>query len=68
MSLLGNEKARLATYLPLYALTCSFDAVTGLYNICFQADGSRRAMELEEEATGIAQDCAGLITTPEWSG
>lgn len=39
-------------------------AVATLDDIGFQADGSRRAMELEEQAAGVAEDGAILVPSP----
>ena len=55
-------------YLSFLTLPCSFDTVTGLYDIGFQTDGSRRAMQFEEEATGIAQNRTHLVATPKRCG
>lgn len=42
----------------------SLDAVAALDNVCLETDGTRTAMQLEEEAASIAQDRAHLVATP----
>lgn len=49
-------------------MTLSFDAIATLDDICLEADGSWFAVKLEKKATGIAQDGAGVIATPQRSG
>lgn len=41
-----------------------FDPVSQLDGVRFQADGSGPAMELQKEATCVAQDLARLVTAP----
>lgn len=62
---LSANRREKATYLLFLPLTCSFHTITRLNDIGFETDGSGGAMELEEEAAGIAQDGAHLITTPK---
>lgn len=45
-----------------------FDPVSGLDGVCLQADGTGAAVELQEQATGIAQHLAGFVPSPERSG
>lgn len=42
----------------------SLDAVAALDNVCLETDGTRTAVQLEEETTSIAQDRAHLVATP----
>jgi len=44
------------------------DAVARLDHVGLERDGTRAAVQLEEEAAGVAEDGAGLIATPERSG
>lgn len=44
-----------------------FDPVSGLDGVCLQADGTGAAVELQEQATGIAQHLAGFVPSPEGS-
>jgi hypothetical protein len=48
-------------------LTSCLDAIAAFDDICFEADGSRPAVKLQEEPAGIAKNGTRLITTPEWS-
>ena len=76
ISLAGLEKrsvrwSRLwAAYLLLHvhARTHSLDAVAALDNVCLEGNGPRPAVQLEEQAAGIAEDGAGLVATPQRSG
>ena len=51
-----------------WALGRGFDTVPALDNVCFQADRTRSAMELEEQAARVAEHGTGFIATPERSG
>jgi hypothetical protein len=42
----------------------SLDAVAALDNVRLETDGTRTAMQLEEETASIAQDRAHLVATP----
>ena len=44
------------------------DAIARLDHVGLERDGTRAAVQLEEEAAGVAEDGAGLIATPERSG
>jgi hypothetical protein len=46
----------------------SLDAVAAFDDIGLEGDGSRAAVQLQEEAAGIAEDRARLIATPERRG
>jgi hypothetical protein len=61
-------KQRLTHFL-LYSLcrTRTLNAVATLDNICLQAYRPRSAVEFEEQATGIAEDRANLVSSPEGS-
>ena len=48
-------------------MTSCLDAIATFDDICFEADGSRPAVQLQEEPAGIAKNGTRLITTPEWS-
>jgi hypothetical protein len=54
---------------PCYLLACaraaSLDAVTALDDIGFERDRAWSAVQLQEEAAGVAQDRASLIASPE---
>ena len=41
------------------------DAIARLYHVGLERDGSRAAVEFEEEATSVAEDGAGLVAAPE---
>jgi uncharacterized membrane protein YcjF (UPF0283 family) len=41
------------------------DAIARLYHVGLERDGSWAAVELEEEAAGVAEDGAGLVAAPE---
>lgn len=47
------------------ALVGGFDSIPTLDHVGFQAYGSGSAVEFEEEPAGVAEDCAGLIASPE---
>jgi hypothetical protein len=55
-----------------YLLTATgpacLDAVAALDNIGLERDGAGSAVELQEQAAGVAQDRAGLIAAPEGRG
>lgn len=53
-------------YFFLLCLARSLDPVATLDDIRLQADGTRGAVELEEQTTGIAQDGADLVPPPQW--
>jgi hypothetical protein len=55
-------------YLLPRALRGSFDTVPALDNVCLQADRTRSAVELEEQAASVAEHGAGFIATPERGG
>jgi hypothetical protein len=42
----------------------SLDAVAALDDVRLETDGTRTAMQLEEETASIAQDRAHLVATP----
>jgi len=44
------------------------DAVAALDDVGLEGDGARPAVQLEEEAAGVAQDGARLVTAPERRG
>lgn len=44
------------------------DAVAALDHVGLEGDRARAAVQLEEEAAGIAEHAAGLVATPEWCG
>jgi len=44
------------------------DAVARLDHVRLERDGTRAAVQFEEEAAGVAEDGAGLIAAPEGSG
>jgi len=46
-------------------LACSLDPITTLDDICFEADGSRSIVQLEEQAASVAQNRARVIATPQ---
>lgn len=52
-------------YLLLLCLARGLDPVATLDDIRLQADRTRRAVELEEQTTGIAQDGADLVPPPQ---
>lgn len=47
--------------------TGTLNAVATLDNICLQAYRPRSAVEFEEQATGIAEHGANLVSSPEGS-
>lgn len=59
-----------ATYLLLHfhARAHGLDAIATLDDICLEGDGTWAAMQLEKQATGIAEDCARFIAPPKRSG
>ena len=52
-------------YLSLLAWNCSLDSISTLDHVRLEADRTRGAMQLEEEATGVTKNRADLIATPE---
>jgi hypothetical protein len=64
----GREAIRVGRVLLARTLTGGLDAIPALDDIGLEADGSRAAVELQEEATGIAENRAGLVAAPERSG
>jgi hypothetical protein len=48
----------------LLGASSSLDAVAALDNVRLETDGTRTAMQLEEETASIAQDRAHLVATP----
>lgn len=48
-------------------MTSCLDAIAAFDDICFEADGSRPAVQLQEEPASIAENRTRLIATPEWS-
>jgi hypothetical protein len=52
-------------YLSLCAGSASLDAVAALDDIGLERDGARAAVQLQEEAAGVAEDGARLIAAPE---
>lgn len=52
-------------FLHLHTRAHGFDTVAALDDIGLERDGAWAAMQLEEQATGIAQDLASLIAPPE---
>lgn len=52
----------------LGALTRSLDAVPALDHVRLEAYRARAAVQLEEQATGVAEDGTDLIASPERSG
>ena len=54
-------------YLLSRPLTSCLDAIAAFDDICFEADGSRSAVQLQEEPAGIAENRTRLIATPKWS-
>ena len=40
------------------------NAVAALDHIGFERNGPGTAVELEEEAAGVAEDCTGLVASP----
>ena len=42
----------------------SLDSVSALDNVGLERDGARAAVELEEQAAGVAQNRAGLVAAP----
>lgn len=57
-----------SSYLFLLAVSGTFDPVTTLNHVGFQADRSWSSVELQEEATGVAQHRADFISSPQRSG
>jgi hypothetical protein len=51
-----------------WALGRGLDTIPTLDNVCFQADRTRSAVELEEQAARVAEHGAGIIATPERCG
>ena len=52
-------------YLPLLPLRRGFDSIAALDNIGFETDRSGGAVQLEEQATGIAEYRTELIPAPK---
>ena len=50
--------------LHVHARAHSLDTVTALDDVRLQGDWPGSAVQLEEQAARIAEDCAGLIATP----
>lgn len=67
---LRHTRGMLQTSIAAVALSRlgSLDPVATLNDVRFQADGSRLAVEFEEEAARVAQHGAGLIAAPERCG
>lgn len=57
-----------SAYLLAHAGSASLDAVAALDDIGLERDGSRAAVQLQEEPAGVAEDGARFIATPERSG
>jgi hypothetical protein len=47
------------------ARSAGLDAVAALDDICLERDGSRSAVQLQEEAAGVAENRTCLIAAPE---
>lgn len=56
------------TCLSFLALRRTFDTIATFDHISLEADRSRTAVQLEEEAAGIAEDGANLIPPPQRCG
>lgn len=52
-------------YLSFLALCRTFDTIATFDHIGLEADGSRTAVQLEEEAASIAEDRANFIPPPQ---
>ena len=55
-------------YLLTTARPARLDAIPALDDIGLQRDGTRTAVQLQKETTGIAEDGARLIAPPERGG
>jgi len=64
-SVLRRRDARRASYPSPLTLACSLDPITTLDDICFEANGSRPIVQLEEQAASVAQNRARVIATPQ---
>jgi hypothetical protein len=62
------QKLEGQSYLLSSTLAASLDAVSALNDVCLEADRPRPAVELEEQATGIAKHRTGLVSPPQGSG
>jgi hypothetical protein len=56
------------SYLLAASRTARLDAVAALDDVRLERDGPWAAMQLQEEAAGIAQDGAGFIASPQRRG
>jgi hypothetical protein len=52
----GSGDVLATTCLLLLPLLCRLDSITTLDDICLETDWTRSAMQLEEEAAGVAED------------
>jgi hypothetical protein len=60
----GNESGRRLSYLLACARPTGLDAVAALDDIGLERNGAWSAVQLQEEAAGVAQNRARLIASP----